>query len=311
MAIAVCIQLRLVCNLLDGLMAVEGGKKTKTGEIYNRFPRSYCVISCSTEILGRLSTSSPFLWHAELGWACACTIGALLTAYIRVFGGAVGLPQDFCGPMAKQQRMAVLTGACVLSAVEILLVAWPVGMIMLLALCVVLVGSFITAVRAGLSSRIARRLPINDDRQLPACALRSSYHWATCRWVGCTPTETQRVYFANHTSNLDFVLLWASLPRSLRIKTRPIAAHDYWTKSRLRLTLADKIFHAVLIERQRVTRSNNPIAPMLCALADGCSLIIFPEGGRTLDKPAEFKNGIFILRALAPISNSCRFTSKT
>ena len=123
---------------------------------------------------------------------------------------------------------------------------------------------------------------------------------ATCRWIGCAPTETQRVYFANHTSNLDFVLLWASLPRSLRIKTRPIAAHDYWTKSRLRRALADKIFHAVLIERKRVTRANNPIAAMLAALADGCSLIIFPEGGRTLDKPAEFKNGIFHLARARP-----------
>ena len=123
---------------------------------------------------------------------------------------------------------------------------------------------------------------------------------ATSRWVGCTPTEMQRVYFANHTSNLDFVLLWASLPRSLRIKTRPIAAHDYWTKSRLRRLLADKIFHAVLIERKRVTRANNPIAPMLAALADGCSLIIFPEGGRARDEPAEFKNGIFHLARARP-----------
>jgi 1-acyl-sn-glycerol-3-phosphate acyltransferase len=123
---------------------------------------------------------------------------------------------------------------------------------------------------------------------------------ATSRWVGCTPAETQRVYFANHTSNLDFILLWASLPRSLRIKTRPIAAHDYWTKSRLRLALADKIFHAVLIERKRVTRANNPIAPMLAALAEGCSLIIFPEGGRTLNEPAEFKNGIFHLARARP-----------
>ena len=123
---------------------------------------------------------------------------------------------------------------------------------------------------------------------------------ATCRWVGCTPTDKQRVYFANHTSNLDFVLLWASLPHSIRTKTRPIAAHDYWTRNRLRLALADKIFHAVLIERKRVTRTNNPIAPMLAALSDGFSLIIFPEGGRTSNEPAAFKNGIFHLARARP-----------
>jgi 1-acyl-sn-glycerol-3-phosphate acyltransferase len=86
----------------------------------------------------------------------------------------------------------------------------------------------------------------------------------------------------------------------MRTKTRPIAAHDYWTKNRLRLLLAKKIFHAVLIERKRVTRANNPIAPMLAALDDGSSLIIFPEGGRAIDQPAEFKSGIFHLARARP-----------
>jgi 1-acyl-sn-glycerol-3-phosphate acyltransferase len=123
---------------------------------------------------------------------------------------------------------------------------------------------------------------------------------ATCRWVGCVPGDTQRVYFANHTSNLDFVLLWASLPHAVRIKTRPIAAHDYWSKNRLRRALAEKVFRAVLIERKRVTRTNNPIAPMLAALSEGHSLIIFPEGGRAMNEPAEFKNGIFHLARARP-----------
>jgi 1-acyl-sn-glycerol-3-phosphate acyltransferase len=123
---------------------------------------------------------------------------------------------------------------------------------------------------------------------------------ATCRWVGCTPTDKQRVYFANHTSNLDFVLLWASLPHAMRANTRPIAAYDYWTKNRTRLLFARKIFRAVLIERKRVTRSNNPIAPMLAALGEGSSLIIFPEGGRAVDQPTEFKSGIFHLARARP-----------
>ena len=148
-ATTICIQLRLVCNLLDGLMAVEGGKKTKAGEILNEFPdriADVVLFVCA-------GYSIYFLPYAiQLGWACA--VAAVLTAYVRVFGGAMGLQQDFCGPMAKQQRMAVLTGACILSAVEHLL-AWP-QRIMFLALCIVLAGSLITAMRRTL--RIARLL---------------------------------------------------------------------------------------------------------------------------------------------------------
>ena len=148
-ATAVCIQLRLVCNLLDGLMAVEGGKKTKAGEIFNEFPDRVADVA----LFVCAGYSIYFLpWAIALGWACA--VAAVLTAYVRVFGGSVGLPQDFCGPMAKQQRMAVLTGACILSAIEQFL-AWP-PRIMFLALCIVLVGSLITACRRTL--RIARLL---------------------------------------------------------------------------------------------------------------------------------------------------------
>lgn len=123
---------------------------------------------------------------------------------------------------------------------------------------------------------------------------------AKSRWIGCQPCDAQRVYFANHTSNLDFVLLWAALPPECRAKTRPVAAHDYWTSSALKLHLAEKVFRAVLIERKRVTRANNPLDPMLHALADGCSLIIFPEGGRQDAKPGEFKSGIYHLAKARP-----------
>ena len=107
---AVCIQLRLVCNLLDGMVAMEGGKKTPTGALYNEFP-------------DRVADS---LLIVALGYACGATwlgwLGALaaaLTAYVRLAGGSLGLPQDFRGPMAKQHRMAVLTVACLLGAAEL------------------------------------------------------------------------------------------------------------------------------------------------------------------------------------------------
>lgn len=129
-----------------------------------------------------------------------------------------------------------------------------------------------------------------------AAALLRLFTGSQARWDGCAPVHNQRIYFANHTSNLDFVLLWSSLPGALREKTRPIAAHDYWTASRFREALANRIFRAVLIERKRVTRANNPLAPMLAAIDDGDSLIIFPEGGRALDGSlGEFKSGLYHL----------------
>lgn len=124
---------------------------------------------------------------------------------------------------------------------------------------------------------------------------------ARAHWLGCAPERRLRVYFANHTSNLDFVLLWAALPRFLRVITRPVAAHDYWTASPMRQMMAAKIFNAVLIERKKVTRANNPIEPMLAALRAGESLIIFPEGGRMAgDGIGEFRGGLFHLAKQAP-----------
>jgi 1-acyl-sn-glycerol-3-phosphate acyltransferase len=119
---------------------------------------------------------------------------------------------------------------------------------------------------------------------------------ANARWIGCTPDVRQRVYFANHTSNLDALVIWASLPPQIRALTRPVAARDYWTKSKLRLYLANKIFNAVLIERKRPTARDNPLTDMLNALGDRHSLIIFPEGGRQIGtEMASFKGGLFHL----------------
>src|ERR1700742_4104582 len=83
------------------------------------------------------------------------------------------------------------------------------------------------------------------------------------RWVEGDPTDRQRIYFANHTSNLDAVVVWAALPSLLRAKTRPVAAQDYWLSGFVRPYLAKNVFNAVLIERKKVTIKNNPLTPML------------------------------------------------
>ncbi len=119
---------------------------------------------------------------------------------------------------------------------------------------------------------------------------------ANIRWVGCEPDVRQRIYFANHTSNLDALVIWASLPPAIRTLTRPVAARDYWTGGQLRLYLANRVFCAVLIERKKPTARDNPLTDMINALGDRHSLIIFPEGGRQSGtEMAPFKGGLFHL----------------
>lgn len=116
------------------------------------------------------------------------------------------------------------------------------------------------------------------------------------RWVGCAPELKQRIYFANHTSHLDALIVWTSLPGQIREKTRPVAAADYWRSNKLRRHVATRIFNAVLIERIKVTSSNNPLDLLVSALDQNFSLIIFPEGGRHDGVEAgPFKSGLYHL----------------
>jgi 1-acyl-sn-glycerol-3-phosphate acyltransferase len=123
---------------------------------------------------------------------------------------------------------------------------------------------------------------------------------AYARWVGTTPAATQRIYFANHTSHIDTLAIWSSLPRKLRSRTRPIAARDYWGKG-LRKYIATRGFGAVLIDRSRDDATVDPLEPLRASLRDGDSLIIFPEGTRGATAlPARFRSGLFRLAAEFP-----------
>ena len=163
-------------------------------------------------------------------------------------------------------------------------------------------------------------------------------------WKGCPPKAEQRIYFANHQSHLDWVLIWAALPRELRAMTRPIAARDYWTASPLRQWLTTAVFRAVYVERS-APRATAPVTasatapatapatpegveptsvaedgaeagagaatpslaepgaltPLLQALAEGDSLVIFPEGTRSAKgDPQPFKSGLYHLAQAFP-----------
>jgi 1-acyl-sn-glycerol-3-phosphate acyltransferase len=118
---------------------------------------------------------------------------------------------------------------------------------------------------------------------------------AYARWIGTTPSAAQRIYFANHTSHIDTLAIWSSLPHALRGRTRPIAARDYWGKG-IRKYIATRGFGAVLIDRAREDATVDPLEPLRTSLRAGDSLIIFPEGTRgATATPARFRSGLFRL----------------
>jgi 1-acyl-sn-glycerol-3-phosphate acyltransferase len=122
------------------------------------------------------------------------------------------------------------------------------------------------------------------------------------RRAGFTPDEKQRIYFANHASHLDFVIVWAALPPRLRNLTRPVAAKDYWDKPGFRRFLGVKVFNAVLVDRHPAgEKPANAIEVLLDGLGDRHSLILFPEGtrgdGLTI---APFKSGLYRLGKARP-----------
>jgi 1-acyl-sn-glycerol-3-phosphate acyltransferase len=121
-------------------------------------------------------------------------------------------------------------------------------------------------------------------------------------WRGFAPDTRPRVYYANHSSNGDFVLVWAVLPEAVRNRTRPVAAADYWLKNRARRFIGERVFHAVLIEREAEQRTQNPIRQMAEALDQGASLILFPEGTRNLTEVTlmPFRSGIYRLAVARP-----------
>jgi phosphatidylglycerophosphate synthase len=133
-------QLRLVCNLLDGMVAIEGGKKTASGELFNDAPDR---VSDILIFVGAGYSVTAVEWGISLGWLVA--VFAMLTAYVRLLAMSMGQPANFQGPMAKQHRMAVLTAACLLASIEYLLGSESYSI--LAGLLIIAIGSLITIFR--------------------------------------------------------------------------------------------------------------------------------------------------------------------
>ena len=150
------IQLRLLANMLDGLVAVEGGRRTPTGDLFNEVPDRIADVL----ILAPVGYAIPFgTAGVTLGWLVALL--AVLTAYIRLFGGSLGFSQSFIGPMAKQHRMAALTVACVLSVLEVVFLGFH-GWVLLVGLIAIGLGAAVTAARRLLL--IGRQLKARAER---------------------------------------------------------------------------------------------------------------------------------------------------
>lgn len=143
-------QLRLLCNLFDGMVAIEGGCKTAAGEIFNELPDRF---SDAFIFIGAAYAVPDCPWTRELGWAAA--VLAVITAYVRALGASMGAGQHFIGPMAKPQRMAIMTAAC---AVGALAPFWPwLATIIPTAIALVVAGCLVTIFRR--CHRIAREMP--------------------------------------------------------------------------------------------------------------------------------------------------------
>ncbi|HJQ57611.1 MAG TPA: lysophospholipid acyltransferase family protein [Vineibacter sp.] len=119
-------------------------------------------------------------------------------------------------------------------------------------------------------------------------------------WQGCKPEPVQRIYFANHSSHGDFVLIWTSLPPALRALTRPVAGADYWLQSAARRFVGQRVFRAVAIPRGGGAREAND--QMCAALDEGASLIVFPEGTRNVSEETllPFRSGLYWLAKARP-----------
>jgi 1-acyl-sn-glycerol-3-phosphate acyltransferase len=123
----------------------------------------------------------------------------------------------------------------------------------------------------------------------------------TAHWIDNAPTATPRVYIANHSSHIDFLLIWSALPSKLRQTTVPVAAKDYWQKGLLRRYIVKHVFRTLVINRKHVTLKNNPVEQLRTALRQRQSIILFPEGTRSPDgMMREFKSGIYHLAKAVP-----------
>ena len=284
-------QLRLLCNLLDGMVAIEGGRKSKVGVLYNEVPDRVA----DSLFLVALGYAIGIAW---LGWLAA--LAAAVTAYIRVLGGTFGLAQDFRGPLAKQHRMAVMTAGCLLGIGEYF---WTGGQR-------IVEGGGLDH-RLRLDRHLRHAHPRDRAAVEGALTLRPSSTLlvgivkllvgAYARWIG-----------THASAGAAHLLRQSHQPHRhaghlVGVAARTAPAHPAGGGARL-LGHGNPALHRDARAGRRAHRSRkrriptvDPLEPLRAALRDGDSLIIFPEGTRgTSAAPARFRSGLYRLASEFP-----------
>jgi 1-acyl-sn-glycerol-3-phosphate acyltransferase len=151
------------------------------------------------------------------------------------------------------------------------------------------------------SNRLSTTSPVKMIATAAITGFARCFTGVRAHWLGCAPGLVPRIYFANHTSHVDFVLIWTVLPPAQRQVVRPVACAEYWSANRLRRFVSERVFQAVLIDRNPEP-ARHPIALMANVLDAGSSLIVFPEGTRNTapERLLPFKGGLYHLARSRP-----------
>ena len=291
--------LRMAFNAIDGMLAREFGQASTLGAYLNEL----------TDVVSDARALSAFRVSAgfEPMLVGAVIVLSIVSEIAGVLGATIGASRRYDGPMGKSDRAFVfgLIGLLVglgfgPGMVRAFLVDLDASSLALLALTVV------NRVRAGLAEARARtncRMSLLTGAS-PEPSPRSPGSSPARRRAGSAARRrpVQRIYYGNHSSHADFVLIWASLPPPLRALTRPVAGADYWEKGAVRRFLIHEVLHGVLVDRERRDATVSPVDTIVAALDAGHSLIFFPEGTRntTDEMLLPFKSGLYHVACRRP-----------
>ena len=297
--------LRMALNAIDGMMARDYGMQSARGALLNELGD----VLADTAMYLPLALVPGF----DPRLVVAIVVLAVMSEMTGVIGVQIGASRRYDGPSGKSDRAAAFALVSLLLGLGVPAGWWVNALLALIA--VLLLVTIFNRARAALREVSAKDRPQTNYPIHPLAGIIATMgrllSGVQVRWEGARPEPRQRIYFANHTSHLDFVVLWAVLPRELRARTRPVAAKDYWEKGVVRPYLAQRVFRAVLLERgaaapetevgaSRVA-ARDLIARLVEALGTEGSLIVFPEGTRgTGETVAPFKSGIYHLARHRP-----------
>jgi phosphatidylglycerophosphate synthase len=284
--------IRMALNALDGMLAREFGQKSRLGFYLNEIG----------DIVSDAVLYAPFalVWPFDPIAVMLVIVLAVAAELVGMLGAAGGGARRYDGPMGKSDRALAFGALALWIGLGGPLPAWAAWIMAAVAL--LLVFTIANRVRAEMPGSRASDTALDAVMIGVVTLFARLLTGARVNWRGGIPDTRPRIYFANHNSHGDFVLVWSALPPQLRRLARPVAGADYWRKSALRRFFAARVFNSVLIERKPTAHGTNPIDQMAAALDAGASLIVFPEGSRNVSEEPllPFKSGLYHLARARP-----------